>query len=323
MKKLYKILCVFFFFLITGCMKNIQKENYTFYAMDTFISITFYDVDNSKEIAREVEKIYLNYETVSDDFTAGKTEMNVYDLNLKREADISLELKEILEFSLQMFKDTSGYFNPYIGRLSHIWKDSLEKGSLVEDEIIQEELKIMKETDLEIKGLHAKIIGDGNIDLGGVAKGYATSKVKEYLDSIHCHSYLLNAGSSNIVLGDKNKEDFTVGLSKATSTGYFETLTIKEKAISTSSIKEQHVQIENKLYSHLLNPMTGYPATLYDTISIIGEDSKVLDAYSTACFSMEIEEIKEFLKEKGLEFIVSKENKTLYKSVGMSAYEKN
>lgn len=323
MKKGYIILCILFLILITGCTETEKKDSYTFYAMDTFISLTFYNTDNSKDIARTVETIYLTYENIADDFKESENETNVYNLNLKREADVSSELKELLEFSLEMYKDTKGYFNPFIGRLSHLWKASLEEGKLVEDGVIQEELKIMNETSLEFSGLHAKLIGNGNIDLGGVAKGYATSKAKGYLDSIDCHSYLLNAGSSNIVLGNKNGKPFTVGLSKATDTGYFETLAIKEKAISTSSIKEQHVQIGGVIYSHLLNPMTGYPARLYDTLNIIGEDSKILDAYSTAGFAMELEELKTFMEEKKLDFIVSKENKVFYKSIGMQAYEKN
>ncbi|MDE6660512.1 MAG: FAD:protein FMN transferase, partial [Anaeroplasmataceae bacterium] len=245
------------------------------------------------------------------------------ELNKKREAELNEELKEMLEFSIEMMEETEGYFNPFIGRLSHLWKESLAEGKLVEDKIIQEELLIMNETTLELDGSHAKLIGDGNLDLGGVAKGYATSRAQEYLDSIDCHSYLLNAGSSNIVLGNKNGKDFTVGLSKATGTGYFETFTLKERSISTSSIKEQQITIDGKIYSHLLNPMTGYPAMEYDTLSIIGFDSKVLDAYSTAGFAMELEELKSFLEEKGLEFIVSKENKTLYKSAGIKAYEKD
>ncbi|MCM1130590.1 MAG: FAD:protein FMN transferase [Roseburia sp.] len=323
MKKVYKIILILFFVLTTSCTQQGTKDTYTFYAMDTVISLTFYNVKESKDIAKEIENIYLTYENVSDDFQEGKKETNVYDLNLKREADVTKELKEMLEFSIDMFKDTKGYFNPFIGRLSHLWKDALEEGKLVEDRMIQDELSIMNETRLEFEGLHAKLIGEGNLDLGGVAKGYATSKAKKYLDSIDCHSYLLNAGSSNIVLGNKNGKEFTVGLQKATATGYFETLTIQEKAISTSSIKEQHVEIEGKLYSHLLNPMTGYPAMLYDTLSILGEDSKILDVYTTAGFAMKLEELKAFLEEKNLDFIVSKDNKTMYKSIGMDAYEKN
>lgn len=80
------------------------------------------------------------------------------------------------------------------------------------------------------------------------------------------------------------------------------------------------MKIGDTLYSHLLNPKTGYPAMLYDSISIIGEDSKTLDAYSTACFAMELEELKTFLKNKNLEFVVAKQDKLLFQSEGVEDY---
>lgn len=319
MKKIF--LCLFLFFgLITACSKQETKETYTFYAMDTFISITFYNTPESKAISKNVEDIYLQYESVADDFSNTYSKLTLYDLNETRECDVQTELKEMIEFGLEMMEETNGYYNPFIGRLSHLWKEALEEGKLVPEETVKAELAIMNNTSIEFDGLHAKLIGEGNIDLGGIAKGYATSKVQEYLDSISCTTYLLNAGSSTIVLGNKNEKEFSVGLSKALATGYFKTLKIKEKAISTSSIKEQHVKIQGIYYSHLLNPKTGYPATEYETLSIIGEDSKVLDAYSTACFAMELEELKEFLNGKGLEYIVSKNNTVLYESIGVKSY---
>lgn len=320
MKKLYICFFIFFFSLLTSCTEEVKKETFTFYAMDTIISITFYNVDQGQELSKEVEKIYLQYESVADDFQEGISIQNVYDLNEKREIEGTAELKELLEFAIQMKEETNGYYNPFIGRLSHLWKDALAENKVVEDSVIVEELEIMNQTFLEFTDTHIKLLGEGNVDLGGVAKGYATSLAKEYLDSVNCHSYLLNAGSSNLVLGNKNGKNFVVGLSKALGSGYFHTLSLQNKCISTSSIKEQNVKIGNVYYSHLLNPKTGYPAMYYESLSIIGEDSKVLDAYSTAGFAMELEELKQFLETKQFDFIVSNENKLLYKSVGVDQY---
>ncbi len=320
MKKIIILILWFVLCLFSSCSKPVNKENYTFFAMDTIISISFYNVEDSKSISKEVEKIYYKYDEVANDFKAGIREFNVFDLNEKREGTVSVELKELIEFAMEMKEDTKGYLNPFIGRLSHLWKEALKENKMPSDETIQKELDIMKSTTLEIDNLHIKLIGQGNLDLGSIAKGYATSKAKEYLDSIGCKNYLLNAGSSNLVLGSKDTESFTVGLSKALKTGYFYTLEIKEKAIATSSIKEQHTLMNGKYYSHLLNPWTGYPAQNYETLSIIGDDSKVLDAYSTACFAMELEQLKQFLGDKNLEYILSKENRLFFKSEGVDAY---
>lgn len=288
--------------------------------MDTFISISFYGVKNSKQIAAEIEDIYYIYNDIADNYCSG-SQTSIFDLNKNREAQISDELKELLSFALEMQQQTNGYFNPFIGKLSTKWKDCLLEKKLLTDDIILEELNSMNNTTLEINDNIAKINGNANIDLGGVAKGFATQKVKEYLDSIDCHNYLLNAGSSNIVLGSKNGQNFNVGLSNATIPGYFQILSCKDISISTSSIKEQHSLIDGIYYSHLINPKTGYPAIYYDSLSILGSDSGVLDAYTTACFSMELEQLKTFLNSKNLDYIISKNNELLYDSTG-DKYEK-
>lgn len=320
MKKIYIVSCLFFLAFLTSCTESVVKETFTFYAMDTLISLSFYNVSNGKELSKKVEEIYLEYDNVADDFASGGTTENIYDLNRDRKVKTTEALKEMLVFSIQMLEETQGYFNPFIGRLSHLWKEALDEKKLVDESIISEELEIMNQTSVEITEEAITLTGRGNVDLGGVAKGFATSKAKEFLDSMNCHSYLLNAGSSNLVLGNKNGKEFTVGLSKALGTGYYHTLKAKEKCISTSSIREQHVKINDLYYSHLLNPKTGSPAFYYDSLSIIGEDSKELDVFSTAGFAMDLETLKEFLNAKQLDFIVSKDNKTLYESIGVKNY---
>ena len=61
MKRLSFII-VFLLFIATSCSKAIVQEHYTFYAMDTVITITFYDTEQSKELAKNVESIYKKYE---------------------------------------------------------------------------------------------------------------------------------------------------------------------------------------------------------------------------------------------------------------------
>lgn len=317
--KIRACILFFIFIMLCGCSSREQKD-YTFFAMDTVIQLSFYNEENTEEISKEVEKIYLKYSDVSDDFTSTRGVMNVYDLNQKREGALSLELKEMLIFAMEMKEDTDGYFNPFIGRLSHLWKEALKNKRVLEPAVIEKELQIMHNTTLLIENDFAKLEGEGNLDLGGLAKGFATQKVKEYLDTISCKGYMLNAGSSSILLGEKYGDSFKVGLSRATASGYYCTLNIKNKAIATSSIAQQLVEIEGQKYSHILNPKTGYPVMQYDSLSIIGEASDSLDVYSTACFSMSIDEIESFLKRKELDYIISLNNQLLTKSSGVDNY---
>lgn len=97
MKKIIILILWFVLCLFSSCSKPVNKENYTFFAMDTIISISFYNVEDSKSISKEVEKIYYKYDEVANDFKAGIREFNVFDLNEKREGTVSVELKELIE----------------------------------------------------------------------------------------------------------------------------------------------------------------------------------------------------------------------------------
>lgn len=323
MKRFILLFYLLLSFMLISCSKQVKMENYQFYAMDTVISIRFYNVENSQSISKEIEQIYLNYNQVADDFKSNGQNNSCYDLNINRSLKMSDEFIELLSFGLEMKEVTHGYYNPFIGRLSHLWKDALAGGQLVDEETINLELDIMNHTSIQLEGNLVSIQGDGNLDLGGIAKGYATKKVQDYLESIDCHSYLLNAGNSTIALGDKAGDCFKVGLSQATSNDYYKTIVLKNKAIGTSSIKEQQYRIENTIYSHLLDAKTGKPAMKYDSISIIGTDAGLLDAFSTACFSMELDQIEELLSAYGYDFICSKNNELFHQSVGVNAYEEN
>ncbi len=306
--------------ILCSCTSNETKiDSYRFYAMDTMISIQFYNVDNSKEISDEVEKIYRKYDAVASDYQTGYQDVSVFDLNQNRKATVNDELLELIQFSLNMQKDTNGYYHPLIGKLTHAWKESLEKEELLADDAIEALLKEALETSVRIEDHTIELIGNGNMDLGGIAKGFATYKAQQYLKEIHCEHFLLNAGSSNIVLGSKLDEAFKVGLSQAYGKDYFLVLNLKNTCISTSSVKEQHYLINGKYYSHIINAKTGHPADYYETFSILGNHSGILDAYSTACFTMGIEEAKAFLQSKNLDFVCSKDNQLFYQTDGVKS----
>lgn len=309
------VVCCLFLF---SCTKTLHKEEFVFYAMDTTVSVSFYDVENAQEHAKEIENIFLKYHRISDMY---QETGEVYLLNRNRQIEASADFVKLLEFSLEMQRETNGYFNPLIGGLSEKWKTALKEKRVLSDEEVQNEVRIYNESSIEIRGNEVFLSGDALLDLGGVAKGYATQKANEYLESQKITSVLLNAGRSNIVLKEKGTEEFRVGLNQVFSDGYFRILKMKNISLATSSIKEQYEKIDGRIYSHLLNPKTGYPSTTMDSVSVFGADSGKLDAYSTAMFAMSLDEAIRFAEERNLWWIATKEDRILYESEEVKAYE--
>ena len=322
MKKVCLLITFMFLLLCFSCSHTPVIETYTMFAMSTNINITFYDVKDSNKVARQIEKIYLKYDMVAGSFDSGFGGLNVYDLNQRRSIVATSELIDMINFAIEMKKDTNGYFEPLLGRLTHEWKTALKEGRLLTKDLIASELEIVNNSSITIKDNLVTLKGDANLDLGGIAKGYATQKVHEYLKSLNINTYLLNAGNSNLILGNKIGETFSVGFRHPFKEGYYKILHLKDIAVGTSSMEHQHSLINGTYYSHLLNPKTGMPATCFDAISIFGLDSGKLDAYSTACFAMGLEATKDFLNKKGYEWMAFKNDDIIYQSEGVVDYEK-
>jgi thiamine biosynthesis lipoprotein len=107
-------------------------------------------------------------------------------------------------------------------------------------------------------------VGEAEIDLGGIAKGYALDIAKQYLDSKKVTKYIIDAGSSSILLGEKDTKDglFNIGL-KDIKNAY---LKAKNCFVSTSGTSEQLTVIDGVKYSHIVNPKTGSVVSLHVSV---------------------------------------------------------
>ena len=135
-----------------------------------------------------------------------------------------------------------------------------------------------------------KKVGSAEIDLGAVAKGYSLDKVKQYLDSKNYTKYLIDAGSSSLLLGEKNGgKSFKLKISNLDD-AY---LMLKNCFVSTSSYDRQAVEIDGVNYSHIINPKTGSAINENDAVIVISNKGYLGDILSTAFINESLDSIKE------------------------------
>jgi len=159
------------------------------------------------------------------------------------------------------------------------------------------------ELTIESDSYYVEISGeDIKLDLGAISKGYATQKAYEYLQSEDVKYYSISAGSSSIVIGEHFQREggkFWIELANpiqttTTSPGYG-TFYAKNLSVTTSGNYEQYVMNQGKRYHHIVSPSTKQPAHFYHTVTLIGEDAGLLDALSTALFSMSKEQLEAWI----------------------------
>lgn len=310
---LFIILLLFSVTPLFACFSDNSIEE-SIFAFDTIIEV---------KIRAPKEKINEHYEKVCDIFYYYDDISNAYIDNGKanvcriNESDdfieVDSELVELLKFSLSMMEKTNGHFNPLIGNLSNYYKRLIDSGETsIDQEYVLAELANMNASRIVFDGNRVKIEGKAKIDLGGVAKGYALSKVREYLQENNIHYYLINAGSSSLSIGNKSGEYFVVGIKYDSNN----ILYIKDLELGCASINEQYLKGDERLIHHIVNPLTGYPDTLHTSVYLIGEDSGLIDAFATAFISMELSEIKKLCEENDLEYIIYNEDEVFKSNEG-------
>ena len=148
---------------------------------------------------------------------------------------------------------------------------------------------------------------DIKVDLGAISKGYATQKVYEYINNLGIKNFSISSGTSSIILGENQnraEENFifyvslanpyqTEVLDKAT----YGTIKVKNLSVTTSGNYEQYVLYQGDRYHHIVSPFEKMPVQYYHTVTILGEDAGLLDALSTALFSMSPEVMETWLNE--------------------------
>ena len=82
--------------------------------------------------------------------------------------------------------------------------------------------------------------------------------------------------------------------------------------IGASGISEQGVKIDNKTYSHIVNPFNGSTLNNFDYVFVKGDNGALCDVLSTSFMMMDLETIKNFENEYNVEVILYKDSKIIY-----------
>jgi len=136
------------------------------------------------------------------------------------------------------------------------------------------------------------------VGLGAIAKGYAADKAMAVLKQDHIKNAIVDAGGDVLLAGSKLGQPWTVGIQhprKPHGQLYAILRVTKDAAVVTSGDYERFFIRDGILYHHILNPKTGEPARLCQSVTVIGPTGMLSDALATAIFVMG--------PEKGLEMV--------------------
>ena len=279
----------------------------TDFVLNTICTVTLYDGENLEDpmgIIGEGFQLCREYENIFSTTIEGS---EIYNINNSKGETIQVsdDVKNILETSLNYSKITNGAFDVAIYPVSKLWQFGVENPVPPADEDIQENLQYVGYDMIEIDGNNVTLKNENaGIDLGAIAKGYIADKMKEFFVEKGVTNATINLGGNIITIGGvSEEEDFTIGVQKpfGETNEVLGVLKINGRAVTTSGIYERCFEYNGQFYHHILDPNTGYPVENdLAAVTIISDKSIDGDALSTSCFLLG--------EEKALELINSIEN---------------
>lgn len=155
-------------------------------------------------------------------------------------------------------------------------------------------------------------LGEGQrIDLGGIAKGYASDRVMEIYREYGVTSGMVSLGGNIQTLGAKpdgtawkigirDPETEKEGDSGSGAGGILLALPVENQAVITSGGYERYFEENGETYIHILDPRTGYPADSgLLSVTVVSENGMLADALSTSLYIMGAEKAAEYWRAHG------------------------
>lgn len=128
------------------------------------------------------------------------------------------------------------------------------------------------------------------IDLGGIAKGYAVDRSIELLQRAGVQSAIVSAGGDSRILGDLGDRPRTIGIRHPRRPGeYVVMIPLADTAISTSGDYERFFMQGEVRVHHILDPATGRSTQGLQSASVLAPRAMDSDALSTTVFVLGVE----------------------------------
>lgn len=214
------------------------------------------------------------------------------------------ELFDLLKLSFDYSRATGGAFDITIGPLMKAWGFFKGQGRLPQPEELASVMARVgyKHVQLNERARTIHFDREGvEMDLGGIAKGYAVDKAAEILRESGVTSAIITAGTSSIATigAPPNKAAWRVEVSDPLDRSRPVTsIELKDQSLSTSGCNEKSFKVGGKTYCHIMDPRTGRPVEGILSATIITPRGVEAEALSKAVMVRGVEWAKEFLKKR-------------------------
>ena len=286
------LLLTIFALSLTACGAAPQGETRTVYAMDTVMNLTVYGENAAAALESAEKELHTLDEKILSRTAEGS---ELYALNASNGETVTYgaddALPALIETALAISDATNGAFDPTLAPVLDAWGFTKDERRVPSADELTELLshtgcgKVRLERTAD--GWAVTLLDGAQLDLGGIAKGYAADVLRAQLEKEGVTSAALDLGGDVFVMGSKpDGSGWRIAVKDPADTERFlGILTASDKFIVTSGVYERYFEENGVRYHHILDPKTGSPAESgLVSVTVLCENGAWADALSTACF---------------------------------------
>jgi len=215
----------------------------------------------------------------------------------RRKLSVSQDLWQVLLLSHSVSRKSKGAFDVSVGSLSKLWRAAFKNRTFPEPHTIEQILPSVNYRRIKVARRIPRVAlrqAGMQLDLGGIAKGYAADKMADILRAAGYTRFLVDAGG-DLLLGEAppGRQGWKIATANQSGTS---TEFLTDCAIATSGDTYQYLEWQGKRYSHIIDPRTGYGVTDQQQVTVIATTGAIADALASTLSVLDQESGRKLLK---------------------------
>jgi thiamine biosynthesis lipoprotein len=261
-----------FFLLYVSCQRVVERwQNATLLFFDTVCKITL--SCSGPDFGAAKKEIRLIFQDIEADFSPGAQSYS------------SPPVIDLYQKALAVYYDTEGCFDITVAPLSHIWgfRDHSHRVPTPEEiHLALEKIGMDKVSRTPDKLL---LLPGMELDWGGIAKGLGIDQASQAMIQSGVKNGFINAGGDLYCWGkNPDQQPWRIGIKHPRSGGVSAVLFIADTGAATAGDYQRFFIHEGIRYHHVFDPKSGYPSQGKQSVTVVGPETLVCDALSTALF---------------------------------------
>lgn len=261
------------------------------YAMDTVMHFRVYGADQ-KETKQAIEKAVAEITRLDQLMSTNDPNSELAQLNREGRGHFGKDNVYLLQRAKEINELTGGHFNIAVYPLVTLWGFTTDKQQVPSQAEIAERLPLTDPQDVQFKPENGEVAfaqkGMG-LDLGGIAKGYASQRLMSIFAEEGVAGGLVSLGGNAQLYRQKpDGSDFIIGVQDPQNAeGYIGVIEAHDCAVITSGIYQRFFEEKGQRYHHIIDPATGAPAdNTLASVTVVCQDGTTADALATALMIM-------------------------------------